>query len=109
HMAARMAGTMPYLERKIADTQVLAVFKVSSDLGRRAEVHAQDLELFRLHSKQQGLLRQSIIKVFIVFVKQDLGIGKLLVDRSCPANVVEVPMGQHDRIERKYIIPNEAG
>ena len=96
HMSARVAGTVPNAKTKISDLIFLAVLPVARQRRRVLVVHAERGHLVRSEAEQQGLFWKAIIKVLVLFVQNDLSVGKCLVQRRGPADVIEMSVRQRD-------------
>src|SRR5688572_2794996 len=100
-MAARMSRTVENLEPKIAHLIDLSVIPVTRQSGRSFVFKSQRRELVRLDSHKERLLRQSVVEIFVVRVKDHLRIGKTPTQRRRSSDVVEMAVRESDRLQLK--------
>src|SRR5690606_14235261 len=75
-VAACVSGAMPRLKTNFAEFEYIAILPVSRKPRRFVILHAECGKLRFRNSEKHRLRRQSVIKIFVIFMKNDLCVWK---------------------------------
>lgn len=104
-MAASVPGAVVNIENKLADLILFAMFPVACKPRRLGIFKPESSKLHLRQSHHTRLKWKPIVKILIVLVKDHLGIGKFVLQKFRPADVIQVAMRKCNSLQFPTTFP----